>query len=164
VERIAPQATIKNNIKGFASRILLKNVDPRVRPGMTANVKIPVASVEHVQAVPLAAVYTEKNPDTGLMERYVYVQQGDSFEKRNVKVGVSDYFFAEIQEGLSPGEIVALELPKNQREKDAQPQSGGRADRQAAGASAGAKGSAASTNVVTSAAASATPTEQRLTR
>src|SRR5205085_5601126 len=65
VERISPQATIKNNIKGFAARIVLKNADPRIRPGMTANVKIPVASVENVAAVPLAAVFTEKNPDSG---------------------------------------------------------------------------------------------------
>ena len=92
VERISPQATIKNNIKGYPARILLKNVDPRIRPGMTANVKIPVASAENVTAVPLAAVFTEKNPDTGQMERFVYVQQGETFEKRNVKVGVSDYF------------------------------------------------------------------------
>ena len=34
-----------------------------------------------------------------------------------VKVGVSDFFYAEIQEGLSEGEIVALELPKDEREK-----------------------------------------------
>src|SRR5262249_35927517 len=33
VERIAPQATIKNNIKGFAARIVLKNADQRIRPG-----------------------------------------------------------------------------------------------------------------------------------
>src|SRR5438445_6400611 len=85
VERISPQATIKNNIKGFAARIVLKDVDPRVRPGMTANVKIPVASAGNVTAVPLAAVFTEKTPDTGQMERFVYVQQGESFEKRNVK-------------------------------------------------------------------------------
>jgi len=51
VERIAPQATIKNNIKGFAARILLKDVDPRVRPGMTANIQIPVASADNVVAV-----------------------------------------------------------------------------------------------------------------
>jgi len=117
VERISPQATIKNNIKGFAARVLLKNVDPRVRPGMTANVKIPVASAENVTAVPLPAVFTEKNPDTEQMERFVYVQQGDSFEKRNVKVGVSDFFFAEIQEGLNAGEVVSLELPKEERAK-----------------------------------------------
>src|SRR3954451_23015987 len=98
VERISPQATIKNNIKGFGARIVLQNDDPRVRPGMTANVKIPVASAENVTAVPLAAVYTEKDPDSGQTERFVYVQQGESFEKRNVKVGVADFFYAEIQD------------------------------------------------------------------
>ena len=39
------------------------------------------------------------------------------FEKRNVKVGVSDFVCAEIQEGLKPGEVVSLELPKDEREK-----------------------------------------------
>jgi len=119
VERIAPQATIKNNIKGFAARIVLKNVDPRVRPGMTANIKIPVASADNVVAVPLAAVYTEKNPETGQYERFVYVRNDVSLEKRNVKVGVADFFFAEIQEGLSAGEVVSLELPKEERDKKA---------------------------------------------
>lgn len=117
VERISPQATIKNNIKGYPARIVLRDVDPRVRPGMTANVKIPVASAANVTAVPLAAVFTEKNPDTLQQERFVYVQQGDKFEKRNVKVGVSDYFYAEIQEGLTQNEVVALELPKEELEK-----------------------------------------------
>jgi HlyD family secretion protein len=117
VERISPQATIKNNIKGYPARILLRDVDPRVRPGMTANVKIPVASAANVTAVPLAAVFTEKNPDTLQTERFVYVQEGDKFEKRNVKVGVSDYFYAEIQEGLKQNEVVSLELPKDELEK-----------------------------------------------
>jgi len=119
VERIAPQATIKNNIKGFAARIVLKNVDPRVRPGMTANIKIPVSSADNVTAVPLAAVYTEKNPDSGQYERFVYVQKGGALEKRLVKVGVADFFFAEVQEGLSAGEVVSLKLPKEEREKKA---------------------------------------------
>ena len=119
VERIAPQATIKNNIKGFAARVLLKNVDQKVRPGMTANVKIPVASAENVVAVPLAAVFTEKSVEAVQMERFVYVQAGEAFEKRPVQVGVSDFFFAEIQSGLKPGEVVALELPKEEREKQA---------------------------------------------
>jgi HlyD family secretion protein len=117
VERIAPQATIKNNIKGFAARIVLKNVDPRVRPGMTANIKIPVASAANVTAVPLSAVFTERDTKTGQMERYVYVQSETGWEKRNVKVGVADFFYAEIQEGLAEGEVVTLEMPKEEREK-----------------------------------------------
>lgn len=117
VERISPQATIKNNIKGYPARVVLKDVDPRVRPGMTASVRIPVATADNVTAVPLSAVFTEKNPDTDQMERFVYVQHGDNFDKRNVKVGVADYFFAEIQEGLAPGEIVSLELPKDELDR-----------------------------------------------
>jgi RND family efflux transporter MFP subunit len=117
VERIAPQATIKNNIKGFAARILLKGIDPRVRPGMTSNVQIPVASADNVVAVPLAAVFTETNPETGQTERYVFVKKEDGFERRPVQIGVSDYFYAEVQNGLSPGEVVALELPEEEKSR-----------------------------------------------
>ena len=112
VERIAPQATIKNNIKGFAARILLSAVDKRVRPGMTANIKIPVAAADSVVAVPLAAVFTELDPDSGVNERYVYVQQGAKFQRRPVRIGISDFFFSEVQEGLTAGEVVSLIQPK----------------------------------------------------
>src|SRR6266700_2645256 len=55
IDRIAPQATVKNNLKGFAGRIVIKDIDPRVRPGMTANLSIPVAAADNVLSVPLAA-------------------------------------------------------------------------------------------------------------
>src|ERR1043166_3221899 len=119
VERIAPQATIKNNIKGFAARILLKDGGPRVRPGMTANVQTPVASADGVAAVPLAAVFTEANPENGQTERYVYVKKDDGFERRQVQIGVSDFFFAEVQQGLAAGETVALELPESEKSRAA---------------------------------------------
>lgn len=111
VERIAPQATIRNNIKGFSVRILVKDADPRVRPGMTANINIPVASADNVVAVPLAAVFTERNPETYRTERYVYVLDGEKYERRPVRIGVADFFYAEVQSGLKPGEVVALEPP-----------------------------------------------------
>src|SRR5687768_7104690 len=100
VERIAPQATIRNNIKGFAVRILLQDADKRIRPGMTANIKIPVASADNVVAVPLAAVFTERDPETYKTERYVYIKNGEGYERRPVQIGVSDFFYAEVQSGL----------------------------------------------------------------
>ena len=115
VQRIAPQATSRNNIKGFAVRILLEKVDPRVRPGMTANIQIPVAAAAGVVAVPLAAVFTERNPGTQQTERFVYVVKGSRFERRAVQIGVSDYFFAEVQKGLVPGEVVSLEQPPKEQ-------------------------------------------------
>jgi HlyD family secretion protein len=115
VERIAPQATIRNNIKGFAVRIFLKDADKRIRPGMTANIKIPVASADNVVAVPLAAVFTDHDPQTYKTERYVYVKRGEEeFERRPITIGVSDFFYAEVQYGLNPGEVVALEPPKEE--------------------------------------------------
>jgi HlyD family secretion protein len=117
VERIAPQATIRNNIKGFAARILLENVDRRVRPGMTANVKIPVGAAEDVMAVPLVAVFTDIDPESGVPERYVYVKEGNRFSRRTVEVGLSDFFYAEIRSGLNGDEVVALEQPKDAEAK-----------------------------------------------
>lgn len=113
VERVAPQATFRNNIKGFAVRIIIKEPDRRIRPGMTANIEIPVSSADNVLAVPLAAVFTEQNPDTQQMERYAYVKKDGALERRTVQIGISDFFFAEVQKGLSSGEVVMLELPKD---------------------------------------------------
>ena len=105
MERIAPQAVIKNGVKGFAARVVISDIDPRIRPGMTALLSIPVASAENVLAIPLAAVFTERG------ERFVYVKQEDKFEERPVLVGITDYSFAEVQDGLAAGDVVALEQP-----------------------------------------------------
>jgi RND family efflux transporter MFP subunit len=109
VERIAPQSTLKNNIRGFAARILLKDVDTQIRPGMSANISIPVASADNVVAAPLAAVFTETNPATREIERHIWVRKDETWERRPIKIGVSDYFFAEVTSGLQAGEVVSLE-------------------------------------------------------
>ncbi len=109
VERLAPQATIKNSIKGFAARILLRDVDHRVRPGMTANISIPVASAANVVAAPLAAVFTEYNQESKQQERFAFVKSGEDWVRRIITIGVSDYFFAEVTSGLKAGDVVSLE-------------------------------------------------------
>lgn len=118
VERIQPQSTIKNNIRGYPVRILLKSVDKKVRPGMTANISIPIASADSVVAAPLAAIFTETNPESRAMERYVYLKHGEEWERQSVEIGVSDYFFVEVTKGLQPGVEVALEdKSKGQKQK-----------------------------------------------
>ncbi len=111
VERVSPQATIVNNIKGFSTRIRLKSPDSRVQPGMTANITIPVASANNIVAVPLAAVFTELNVELQQNERFVYVVKGDQFEKRPVTIGVANYFYAEVENGVNAGDVVAIEKP-----------------------------------------------------
>jgi len=111
IERIAPQAIIRNNLKGYATRIQLRNAFGKVRPGMTANLTIPLETASDVVAAPLAAVFTEE------AGRFMYVKTGgDQFEKRSVRIGVSDFDFVEIQEGLSENDVVSLVLPANATE------------------------------------------------
>ena len=106
LDRIAPQATIKNGIKGFSTRIIVKNDETTgVRPGMTANLTIPLQSADNVIAIPLAAVFTDKG------ERFAYVRDGGKFVRVPIRIGVSDYDFAEVIKGLSGGETVSLITP-----------------------------------------------------
>jgi len=75
VERIYPQATIKNNIKGYPARIALKNPDPasarhdrqRQDPGGVRRQR---------DRLPLAAVFTEKSSEGGPMERSSMCSRG----------------------------------------------------------------------------------------
>jgi HlyD family secretion protein len=106
VDRIAPLATIKNGVKGFSTRIRLRNAEDKVRPGMTANLTIPLISATNVMTVPLAAVFNDKG------ERFVYVKRGDdAFERQAIEVGMADYDYAEVTKGLKPGDVVALVPP-----------------------------------------------------
>ena len=107
VERIAPQAVIKNGIKGFSARIQIKDIDPRVRPGMTAILSIPVSTADNVLAVPLAAVFSENG------DRFVFVKSEDKFERRPILIGVTDYAYAEVLKGLNVGEVVSLDQTMN---------------------------------------------------
>lgn len=109
IERIAPQATADNGIKGFDTRIKLTMTDDRVRPGMTANVSIPLVSATNVLAAPLAAVFSDQS------DRYVFVKKGmDDFEPRAVRLGASDYQYVQILSGLTNGDEISLVRPTSQ--------------------------------------------------
>lgn len=106
VDRIAPQATIKNGIKGFSTRMIVKNDEKSgVRPGMTANLTIPLQAADNVLAVPLAAVFTDQG------ERFVYVKEEDKFTRTPILIGVTDYDYAEVTKGLQGGETVSIVTP-----------------------------------------------------
>ena len=106
LDRIAPQATIKNGIKGFATRIIVKNDETTgIRPGMTANLTIPLQSADNVIAIPLAAVFTDQG------SRFAYMRDGEKFVRVPIQIGVSDYDFAEVTKGLVGGETVSLVTP-----------------------------------------------------
>ena len=154
VERIAPQAMIKNGIKGFSARIAIKNIDPRVRPGMTAILTIPVSSADNVLAVPLAAVFS----DSG--DRFVFVKTDEEkFERRPIIIGVTDYAFAEVVKGLNEGDIVSLDQTLNNTSGKSAGAPGGKSEGK--GKRARTEGAAGNGSTPAAAATSAAPTAQK---
>ncbi len=115
VERIAPQATIRNSIKGFSTRIKLQTSNPAIIPGMTASISIPVASADNVVAAPLAAIFTERNETEQRTEIFAYVENGDVFNKTMLDVGVNDLNHTEVLRGLKVGDVVAIEKPDDDK-------------------------------------------------
>ena len=115
VERIAPQATIRNSIKGFSTRIKLLTSNPAIIPGMTASISIPVASADNVVAAPLAAIFTERNETEQRTEIFTYVENGDVFDKTMLDVGVGDLTHTEVLRGLKVGDVVAIEKPDDDK-------------------------------------------------
>lgn len=105
---LAPNASIKNNIKGFEVKIRITDPDPLLRPGMTANIEIPVEKVENVLAVSLSAVFVE--PD-GQKIAFVKGFGNETPKKRVIEVGLSNLELAEIKSGLKEQETVMLVRP-----------------------------------------------------
>jgi multidrug efflux pump subunit AcrA (membrane-fusion protein) len=103
---IAPIATVKNNVKGFQVRAQIDKPNERLRPGMTVNMNVPIAHVDDALSVPIAAIFKGEGNS-----RVVYVRSGESSEKREVKVGISNFDYAQITDGVAEGEEILLVEP-----------------------------------------------------
>lgn len=112
VNFVAPIATVKNGIKGFQVQALIEHPDPRLRPGMTVGMSIPVASAKEAVSVPISAVFKGDNN-----EKLVYVKHGETTEKRDVQVGITNLDFAEIKSGVTLGEEILLVEPQSLEKK-----------------------------------------------
>ncbi len=80
--------------------IAVKNPDWKLRPDMFAKAAIILARNEGVLAVPKEAILEAQG------EKFVLTQTGDTFNRMDVKTGVEDDNFVEIQEGLIPDDVV----------------------------------------------------------
>ncbi|MFV0338066.1 MAG: efflux RND transporter periplasmic adaptor subunit [Chthoniobacterales bacterium] len=107
IKFIAPVASVKNNIKGFEVEAEIQKNDPRIRPGMSLSLELPVAKSAKTISVPISAVFTDND------EKVVYVRSGGQTYKRTVKVGLANFDYAEILDGVREGEQILLVKPQN---------------------------------------------------
>jgi HlyD family secretion protein len=124
VERINPKSKVVQNVTTFEVMTVVENKEDLLKAGMNANVDIVIAGRDDALVVPRKAVQqpgeamaiasmmglTPEKEEMGPMSRFVFVKSGESFEMRQVGVGLFDWNQYEVTEGLKEGEEVAVFL------------------------------------------------------
>jgi HlyD family secretion protein len=91
--------------KTFPARATLKNLDPRLRPGMSATAEVVIESEPNTLLIPVRASFLEKGKPA------VYLQKGQQFPIRIIEVGKRNDTDMIVTKGLKEGELVTLENP-----------------------------------------------------
>lgn len=91
--------------KIFPARATLKNLDPRLRPGMSATAEVVIESEADRLLIPVRASFMHQGKPA------VYVQKGQQFVLRHIEVGKRNDTDMVVLSGLREGETVALENP-----------------------------------------------------
>jgi HlyD family secretion protein len=91
--------------KTFPARATLKDLDNRLRPGMSASAEVVIESEPNTVLIPVRASIMHQGKPA------VYVQRGKDFVIRNIEVGKRNDTDMVVTNGLREGEIVALENP-----------------------------------------------------
>lgn len=94
-----------NSDKVFPAHALLKNLDPRLRPGMSASAEIIIERQPNALLIPVRASFIQNGKPA------VYVQKGQSFRVRQIEVGRRNEDDIVVLKGLQEGELVTLESP-----------------------------------------------------
>jgi len=103
VVAIDPAETLRDGVSTYRAHLSFDTLDPRIRPGMTANIVITTDRREGVLSVPVGAITREQG------QAFVTVLEGKKREKRAVILGaVSSLGEIEIISGLMAGDMVVL--------------------------------------------------------
>jgi HlyD family secretion protein len=91
--------------RNFTMDIVLSHSDSRLRPGMSANVRVIVDQIPNGITIPAAALFRKAG------QSVVYVLHGTKVEQRAIEVSRRSGDRILIAKGLQPGERVALQEP-----------------------------------------------------
>jgi multidrug efflux pump subunit AcrA (membrane-fusion protein) len=97
--------------KTFPARATLKDLDPRLRPGMSASAEIIIEKQPNQLLIPARASFDKEGKPA------VYVQVGKGFATREVQIGKRNDEDLVITGGLKEGEVVTLESPAEAAKK-----------------------------------------------
>jgi RND family efflux transporter MFP subunit len=91
--------------KTFPARATLKNLDSRLRPGMSTSAEVIIETQKNVLMIPTRASFAHRGKPA------VYIQRGGSFDIRPIEVGKRNESDIVVLQGLKEGDMVTLENP-----------------------------------------------------
>jgi len=113
VKKIAPKASTVKGVEVFPTEIEIIQKDKRLRPGMSATIRLYLKARENVLAVPVTAVFVDKEQD------YVLAPKKKGGLKRiNIKRGINDEYNVEIISGLKKGDRIYSDIPVKELMKE----------------------------------------------
>ena len=126
VEQVRLEATTESSVVTYEVVITAHNPDLKLKPGLTANVTIYTLEKENALSVPtralrfvpdaelLAELEMTAEPEpaqsAGAAKRTVWVVKGQTLSPRQVSAGATSGDRTEILEGLSDGDVVAVDM------------------------------------------------------
>lgn len=117
VSQIAVLADSQNrflnpNLKEYSTEILLDaTFKGELKPGLTAHVKVEIARLNNVLAVPVQAVFGKGG------KYFVFVDDSGAIRHQEVKIGLSSNEYVEIKEGLKTGQVVRMAISDEMKAK-----------------------------------------------
>lgn len=94
---------LEEDSKTFEVYALLENPDLLLRPNMQATLTVGIGPLQEVLAVPRRAILGD------LGNHFVFVQDGNSFERRSVVLGLRSGDLVELLEGVLPTDLVVTQ-------------------------------------------------------
>jgi len=97
-----PGSWFSSSVKEYSTIVEILNPPESIRTGMTAEVRIFVKQIPDAMQIPVHGIYEFKG------HHFCLVKMPIGWETREVKIGTTNEKMVTIREGLSEGEIVAL--------------------------------------------------------
>ncbi len=88
--------------KTFTLELEVPNADGALQPGARVMVQLTSDAEQQVVAVPTLSIVREESAT------YVFVQQGDQYQKRQVKLGRINGSYQEVLEGVKEGDQLVV--------------------------------------------------------
>ena len=112
ITKIAAMAITYSNVKVFPVEIEIKNVDAKLKPGMTANITIIGEERKDIVVVPIRCIFSDEEG-----QDIVYKVVNDTIaESMQVKTGINNFQQVEIIEGIAVGDSISFTEPKDNKD------------------------------------------------